>query len=127
MDVTMFFTFWGLGVIKKEVVAKGSKSFMQWMMGKMKRGSAKRLKMSQMNMMGMGTGIMKSLMKEYRMPSLPEMIALAKQQGVRFVACTTSMALMGLTAQDFIDEVDEVAGAATYLGRATQGKVNLFI
>jgi peroxiredoxin family protein len=127
MDVTMFFTFWGLGVIKKETVVRGRKSFMQWMMGKMKRGSAKRLKMSQMNMMGMGTGIMKSLMKEYRMPSLPEMIALAKQQGVRFVACTTSMALMGLTAQDFIDEVDEVAGAATYLGRATQGKVNLFI
>lgn len=127
LDVTMFFTFWGLGVIKKDVVARGSKSFMQWMMGKMKRGSAKRLKMSQMNMLGMGTGIMKSLMKKYRMPSLPEMIALAKEQGVRFVACTTSMALMGLAAEDFIDEVDEVAGAATYLGLATEGKVNLFI
>ncbi len=127
LDVTMFFTFWGLGVIKKDVVARGSKSFMQWMMGKMKRGSAKRLKMSQMNMLGMGTSIMKSLMKKYRMPSLPEMIALAKEQGVRFVACTTSMALMGLAAEDFIDEVDEVAGAATYLGLATEGKVNLFI
>ena len=127
LDVTMFFTFWGLGVIKKDVVARGSKSFMQWMMGKMKRGSAKRLKMSQMNMLGMGTRIMKSLMKKYRMPSLPEMIALAKEQGVRFVACTTSMALMGLAAEDFIDEVDEVAGAATYLGLATEGKVNLFI
>ena len=127
LDVTMFFTFWGLGVIKKDVVARGSKSFMQWMMGKMKRGSAKRLTMSQMNMLGMGTSIMKSLMKKYRMPSLPEMIALAKEQGVRFVACTTSMALMGLAAEDFIDEVDEVAGAATYLGLATEGKVNLFI
>jgi len=127
LDVTMFFTFWGLGVIKKDVVARGSKSFMQWMMGKMKRGSAKRLKMSQMNMLGMGTSIMKSLMKKYRMPSLPEMIALAKEQGVRFVACTTSMALMGLAAEDFIDEVDEIAGAATYLGLATEGKVNLFI
>ncbi len=127
LDVTMFFTFWGLGVIKKDVVARGDKGFMQWMMGKMKRGSARRLKMSQMNMLGMGTGIMKSLMKKYRMPSLPEMIALAKEQGVRFVACTTSMALMGLTAEDFIDEVDEVAGAATYLGLATEGKVNLFI
>jgi len=127
LDVTMFFTFWGLRVIKKDVVARGSKSFMQWMMGKMKRGSAKRLKMSQMNMLGMGTSIMKSLMKKYRMPSLPEMIALAKEQGVRFVACTTSMALMGLAAEDFIDEVDEVAGAATYLGLATEGKVNLFI
>jgi peroxiredoxin family protein len=125
LDVTLFFTFWGLGVIKKDVVARGTKSPMQWMMGKMKRGSAKRLKMSQMNMMGMGTGIMKSMMKKYRMPSLPEMIALAKEQGVRFVACTTSMTLMGLTEEDFIDEVDEVAGAATYLGLATEGKVNL--
>jgi peroxiredoxin family protein len=127
MDVTMFFTFWGLGVIKKEKVGRGNKSPMQFMMGKMKRGSAKRLKMSQMNMMGMGTGIMKSLMKKYRMPSIEEGIALAKEQGVRFVACTTSMALMGLSREDFIDEVDELAGAATYMGLATAGKVNLFI
>ena len=127
MDVTMFFTFWGLGVIKKERVARGGKSFMQWAMGLMKRGSAKRLKMSQMNMLGFGTGTMKSMMKTYRMPSLEEMIALAREQGVRFVACTTSMALMGLVRDDFIDEVEEVAGAATYLGIASQGTVNLFI
>lgn len=127
MDVTMFFTFWGLGVIKKERVARGGKSFMQWMMGLMKRGSARRLKMSQMNMLGMGTGTMKSMMKTYRMPSVEEMITLAKEQGVRFIACTTSMALMGLSRDDFIDEVEEVAGAATYLGIASDAKVNLFI
>jgi len=127
MDVTMFFTFWGLGVIKKERVERGEKGFMQWMMGLMKRGSAKRLKMSQMNMMGAGTGMMKSLMKTYKMPSLPELMSLAREQGVHFVACTTSMALMGLTEDDFIDEVGEVAGAATYLGIASEGKVNLFI
>lgn len=127
MKVTMFFTFWGLGVIKKERVARGEKGAMQWMMGLMKRGSAKRLKMSQMNMMGAGTGMMKTLMKRYKMPSLDESIALAKEQGVRFVACTTSMALMGLTREDFIDEVDELVGAATYLALATEGKVNLFI
>jgi len=127
MEVTMFFTFWGLGVIKKGRVARGDKSFMQWMMGLMKRGSARRLKMSKMNMLGMGTGTMKSMMKTYRMPSLEEMITLAKGQGVRFVACTTSMALMGLSEDDFIDEVEEVAGAATYLGIASEAKVNLFI
>ncbi len=127
MDVTMFFTFWGLGVIKKKRVARGGKSFMQWMMGLMKRGSARRLKMSKMNMLGMGTGAMKSMMKTYRMPSLEEMIALAREQGVKFIACTTSMALMGLSKDDFIDEVEEVAGAATYLGIASDAKVNLFI
>jgi peroxiredoxin family protein len=80
-----------------------------------------------MNMLGFGTGTMKSMMKTYRMPSLEEGIALAKEQGVKFLACTTSMALMGLTREDFIDEVDGVAGAATYLGIASEGKVNLFI
>jgi peroxiredoxin family protein len=127
MKVTMFFTFWGLGVVKKGKVSRGSKSFMQWMMGLMKRGSADRLKMSQMNMMGFGTGTMKSLMKKYRMPSIEEMITMAKEQGVNFAACTTSMALMGLSEGDFIEEVDEFVGAATYLGLATDAKVNLFI
>ena len=127
MNVSMFFTFWGLGVIKKGGIERGGKSFMQWMMGLMDRGGASHLKLSKMNMMGAGTGTMKSLMKKYRMPSLEEQIKLAKDQGVHFIACTTSMALMGLEEGDFIDEVDELAGAATYLGLASEGKVNLFI
>jgi peroxiredoxin family protein len=61
------------------------------------------------------------------MPSLAESMALAKEQGVHFVACTTSIALMGLEKSDFIDDVDEFAGAATYLSLASEGKVNLFI
>jgi len=127
MEVTMFFTFWGLGVVKKGSLARGKKSFMQWMMNIMKRGGADHLKLSQMNMLGAGTGVMKSLMKKYRMPSVSESIALAKEQGVRFVVCTTSMTLMGLEEDDFIDDVDEFAGAATYLSLASDGKVNLFI
>ena len=127
MDVTMFFTFWGLGVVKKGSLAKGKKSFMQWMMNMMKRGGADHLKLSQMNMLGAGTGTMKSLMKKYKMPSLPESMALAKEQGVHFMACTTSMALMGLEEGDFVDDVDVFVGAATYLSLASEGKVNLFI
>ena len=127
MDVTMFFTFWGLGVIKKGSLARGNKGFMQWMMNVMKRGGADHLKLSQLNMLGAGAITMKSLMKKYRMPSLPESMALAKEQGVRFVACTTSMALMGLEESDFTEDVDEFAGAATYLSLASEGKVNLFI
>jgi peroxiredoxin family protein len=127
MEVTMFFTFWGLGVVKKGSLAKGKKSFMQWMMNMMKRGGADHLKLSQMNMLGAGTSTMKSLMKKYKMPSLPESMALAKEQGVHFVACTTSMALMGLEEDDFVEDVDEFVGAATYLSLASEGKVNLFI
>ncbi len=126
MDVTMFFTFWGLTVVEKGS-GRGDKGLLQWMMSLVNRGGAGHLKLSRMNMLGAGKGAMKSLMKKYRMPSLQEMIALAADQGVHFVACTTSMALMGLVEKDFIDEVEEFAGAATYLGLASQGNVNLFI
>jgi peroxiredoxin family protein len=127
MKVNMFFTFWGLSVIERGSLARGKKSPMQWMMGMMNRGGADRRKLSKMNMMGAGTKTMKGLMKRYRMPSLEESISLAKEQGVKFLACTTSMAIMGLDKSDFMDVVDDFVGAATYLSLATEGKVNLFI
>jgi peroxiredoxin family protein len=127
MKVNMFFTFWGLAVVSKGSLEKGKKSLPQWMMGMMRRGGAGHLRLSQMDMFGGGRAMMKSLMKKYRMPSLEDSISLAKEQGVRFLACTTSMALMGLEESDFIDEVDEFVGAATYLGLASGGNVNLFI
>jgi len=127
MQVDMFFTFWGLSVIEKGGLERGKKSPMQYMMGLMNRGGAGRRKLSKMNMAGMGTHTMKGLMKRFRMPSLEESIALAKEQGVHFLACTTSMAIMGLQEKDFIDGVDDFVGAATYLGLATDAKVNLFI
>jgi len=127
IDVTMFFTFWGLGIIKKGSLSRGSKSMLQWLMSIMRRGGAENLKLSQMNMAGIGKKAMKILMKKYNMPSILEAMALAKEQGVRFVACTTSMALMGLTEDDFTETVDEFAGAATYLGEASKSKINLFI
>jgi peroxiredoxin family protein len=127
MKVDMFFTFWGLSVIEKGGLEKGKKSPMQYMMGLMNRGGADRRKLSKMNMGGMGTHTMKGLMKRFHMLSLAESIALAKEQGVRFLACTTSMAIMGLEEKDFIDAVDEYVGAATYLSLATEAKVNLFI
>ncbi len=127
LPVTMFFTFWGLGVIKKEEGRVGSGSWMKRAMNLIDRGGAKRLKLSRMNMGGVGTAMMKKLMAEHRMPSLGEMIAMADQLGVRMLACTTSMALMGLTEKDFIPQVREFAGAATYVSNALDSEVNLFI
>jgi peroxiredoxin family protein len=128
MKVDIFFTFWGLSVIEKgRHFDRGKKSPMQYMMGLMNGGGATSRKLSKMNMAGAGTRTMKGLMKRFKMPSLVESIELAKEQGVRFVACTTSMAIMGLEEKDFIDAVDEFAGAATYLSLATAAKVNLFI
>jgi len=127
MEVTMFFTFWGLNVVTSEEKAKGERKSLQKMMGIMNRGGARRLKLSRLNMLGGGKAAMKMLMREYHMPSLEEMIPMAKELGVRFLACTTSMALMGLSEADFIPEVDEFVGAATYVEKASGSAINLFI
>ncbi len=127
MEVTMFFTFWGLNVISKEKTGATDRKTLQKMMGLMNKGGARRLKLSRLNMLGGGKAAMKMLMKEYHMPSLEEMIPMAKELGVRFLACTTSMALMGMDESDFIPEVDDFVGAATYVENAAGSKINLFI
>ena len=127
MDVTMFFTFWGLNVVTREKVAAGDKDPLQKMMGMMNKGGARRLKLSHMNMLGGGKAAMNKLMRDYHMPSLEEMISMAGELGVHFIACTTSMALMGLQEEDFLPEVEEFAGAATYVERASGAGLNLFI
>jgi peroxiredoxin family protein len=126
-EVTMFFTFWGLNVVRKNSALSRPKDLARRILGWMNPGGAARLKLSKLHMFGLGTGMMKGLMKQERMPSLDELIAIASSLGVHFVACTTSMNLMGVTEDDFIPEVKEFAGAATYLGAAQQGRVNLFI
>ncbi|WP_287152461.1 DsrE/DsrF/DrsH-like family protein [Candidatus Solincola tengchongensis] len=127
MEVTMFFTFWGLNVVRRERGGGGRKTALQRMLGLMNRGGTRRLRLSRLNMMGGGRAAMKRLMRQFRMPSLEEMIAMARDLGVRFIACTTSMALMGLTEDDFIPEVEDFAGAATYVERASNSSINLFI
>ena len=127
MEVTMFFTFWGLNVVRKEKAKGKPPGVMRRMLGMMNKGGAKRSRLSKFHMCGIGTWMMKKLMRQSKMPSLPEMIAMANQMGVKFVACTTTMALQGLAEEDFIPEVKSFAGASAYLGEARQGKVNLFI
>lgn len=127
LEVTIFFTFWGLNAIKKPGAARGGRGWMRRMLNWMNSGNARRLPLSRFNFLGMGPWMMKRLMKEQRMLPLEEMLRQAKELGVRFVACTTSIGLMGLAEDDFIPEVDSFAGAATYLGEARNAAVNLFI
>ncbi|MGQ9475142.1 MAG: DsrE/DsrF/DrsH-like family protein [Actinomycetota bacterium] len=127
MEVTMFFTFWGLNVVHRERGGGGRRTPLQRMLGLLNRGGARRLPLSRLHMLGGGRAAMRVLMRQFRMPSLEEMMAMARELGVRFVACTTSMALMGLTEKDFIPEVEEFAGAATYVERASRSSINLFI
>ena len=129
MEVNMFFTFWGLNIIKKNEGSLKSKGIMRKMLNMMNRGGSKRLKLSRFNMMGMGTWMMKKLMKETNMPSVDEMIVMAKEMGVNMIACTTTCGVMGLPndTTSFRDEAQVMAGAAYFLNEARKSKVTLFI
>ena len=127
MEVSMFFTFWGLNVIKRNEGGIRSRGVMRRMLNFMNRGGSKRIHLSKFHMMGMGTWMMKRLMKDVNSPRLEELMAMAKEMGVKFIACTTSMGIMGISKEAFIPEVDSFAGVASYLGKAREGQVNLFI
>ncbi|MDO8715593.1 MAG: DsrE/DsrF/DrsH-like family protein [Dehalococcoidales bacterium] len=129
MEVNMFFTFWGLNIIKKNEGSIKSKGLMRKMLNSMNRGGSKRLKISRFNMGGMGTWMMKKFMKEANMPSLDEYIVMAKEMGVNMIACTTTCGVMGIAPDKefFRSEVEIMAGAAYFLGEAKESKVTLFI
>jgi peroxiredoxin family protein len=127
MDVEMFFTFWGLNVIKKNKGSLKSRGLMRKMMNLMNRGGTTRLKLSKFHMFGLGTWMIKRFMKDINVPSVDEFMEIAKSMGVKFIACTTSCGLMGLPADAFRDEVDTLTGAAYFLGEAKKSKISLFI
>jgi peroxiredoxin family protein len=127
MDTTMFFTFWGLNIIKKNEGGIRSKGLMRKMLNFMNRGGSKRLKLSRFHMLGLGTWMMKRLMKESNVPSIEEFITMAKQMGVKMVPCSTTCGVMGLEQDSFRSEVESIAGAAFFLNEARQSGVTLFI
>ena len=128
MDVVMFFTFWGTPVLRDKKKNVGGKDVMGKMFGTMLPKGTGDVKLSKMNMGGMGTKMMKSLMKKKNVASLEEMIALAEELGVRIYVCEMSMDLMGFTRDEFIDYNDlDFAGVATFLQEAQNSKVQLFI
>lgn len=127
MEVSMFFTFWGLNLIKKNQGSIKSKGIMRKMLNFMNRGGSKRLPLSKFHIFGLGKWMMGRLMRDVNFPSPQELLSLAHQSGVKFIACTTSMGIMGISKDAFIPEVDSYAGVATYLGEAKEGKINLFV
>jgi len=127
MEVSMFFTFWGLNIIKRNEGNIRSKGIMRRMLNFMNRGGSRRLHLSRFHMIGMGTWMMKRLMKDVNFPQLEELMGMAKGMGVKFIACTTSMGIMGISKEAFIPQVDSFAGVATYLAEAKESRVNLFI
>ena len=124
--VTMFFTFWGLNALRKQKSPKLKKSLIEKMFGMMLPKGSRKLKLSKMNMGGMGTRMMRKVMQDKRIDSLEEMMQKAMQNGVKLVACSMSMDVMGIRPEELIDGV-EIGGVGTYLGDAEQSNVNLFI
>ncbi|MEA4894969.1 MAG: FAD-dependent oxidoreductase [Oscillospiraceae bacterium] len=124
--VTMFFTFWGLNVLRKPDKQKVEKTFMENMFGTMMPRGAGKLKLSNMNMGGMGTAMMKKIMHDKNVDSLEDLIKKAIKQGVKIVACTMSMDVMGIKEEELIEGV-ELGGVGAYLGDAEESNVNLFI
>jgi|TARA_B100000315_G_C14488955_1_gene546608 peroxiredoxin family protein len=129
MEVSMFFTFWGLNIIKKNDGGLKSKGLMRKMLNLINRGGSKRIKLSKFNMFGLGTWMMKRLMKQTNMPSIDEYITMASDMGVNFIACTTTCGVMGITPRldTFRSEVKTLAGATYFLGEARKSTVTLFI
>ncbi|MSU87118.1 CoA-disulfide reductase [Streptococcus dysgalactiae] len=121
--VTLFFTFWGLSILKKQTVKK---SGIAKLFDLMLPSRAEKLPLSQMNMGGMGPAMIKHLMKQKNVDSLPNMIEQAHQLGVKFVACTMSMDLMGIEKEELFDFV-EYGGVATFIGDSEKANMQLFI
>jgi peroxiredoxin family protein len=128
MDVVMFFTFWGTPTLRDKNKSVGGKDLMGKMFGTMLPKGIDGVKLSKMNMGGMGTKMMKSLMKRKNVASLEEMIQMAGEFGVRVCVCEMSMDLMGFKHEEMIDYPDlTYCGVATFLDEAAGSRIQLFI
>ncbi len=124
--VTMFFTFWGLNALRKAEKVSVKKPLIDRMFGFMMPRGSKKLTLSNMNMGGMGTAMMRKVMKDKNVSTLEELMMQAMASGIKLIACTMSMDVMGITKEELIEGV-EFAGVASYLGAAEESNVNLFV
>ena len=125
-EVSMFFTFWGLNSLRRTDAPARDRSATDRMFGAMMPQGADKLTLSQMHLAGAGTAMIKKVMKDKEVPSLPELISAAQKGGARLIACTMTMDLLGIAQEDLIDGV-ELGGVATFLGEAHDSGTTLFI
>jgi NADPH-dependent 2,4-dienoyl-CoA reductase/sulfur reductase-like enzyme/peroxiredoxin family protein/rhodanese-related sulfurtransferase/TusA-related sulfurtransferase len=125
-EVSLFFTFWGLNILRKANRVRVKKSMIEKLFGAMMPRGVEKLKLSQMHMAGMGTGMIKSIMKKKHVDDLGTLIDTYLENGGKILACTMSMDLMGIKEEELIDGI-EYGGVASYLGDAQEAYSNLFI
>ena len=124
--VSIFCTFWGLNVLRKDYKVKVKKNFVEKMFGTMMPRGAKKLTLSKLNMLGVGTKMMKGIMKKYNVYTPDELLNAFIKNGGKIIACTMTMSLMGIKKEELIDGVEE-GGVGTYLSFAEKSRINLFI
>lgn len=125
-EVTIFHTFWGLNALRKDEDMMIKKGFIEKMFAKMMPRGADKMGLSKMNFAGFGPKMIKDVIKKHNAMTLPQLIEMAQEQEIKLVACTMTMDLLGLKAEELLDNV-EYAGVAAYLADAENGNVNLFI
>ena len=124
MQVSMFFTFWGLKAIQKGNLT--GRGFMGRMLGVLNRGGIDRLGPSKFNFGGMGRWMFKKMMKRHKVITLPQLLQQAQDLGVELTACEMSMKVMEIKKEDLIDGV-EIGGVASFIADASESKFSLFI
>lgn len=124
--VTIFFTFWGLNILRKPKRVKVKKNIIEHMFGIMMPRGTKKLGLSRMNMGGIGAKMIRAVMKSKNVSSLEDLIQSALDHGVKLVACQMSMDIMGIKQEELLDGV-ELGGAATFLGAGELSDMSLFI
>lgn len=125
-EMTLFFTFWGLNMLRKDKKTALKKPFMEKAFGWMMPRGPKKLGLSKMNMAGMGSKMIRKVMKDKNVSTLEDLIGQAQAAGVKLVACTMSMDIMGIKEEELIDGVD-LGGVASYLGHTEGANLNLFV
>lgn len=127
MQVTVFFTFWGLGILKKPDAGVTGDDWRQKLMSVFNRGAPQHLQLSKLNFGGMGAKMMKDLADTHKVASVQELLELAQGMGVKLWPCQMTMDLMGLERSDLIEGLDEPAGAGSAISLMKQAQISLFI
>jgi peroxiredoxin family protein len=126
LETSMFFTFWGLSTVKSKTAKAVQKGLKQRMFTLMTPASSEGLGTSKMNFFGMGSVLLRSMMKEQGIASLEELMAMARELGVKMTACTMSMDAMGVAKEELLEGL-EYGGVAAFMADASRSRVSLFI
>ena len=127
MDVTVFFTFWGLGILKRPDAGLTGEDWRQKMLSVFKPGSPGKIGLSTMNFGGMGAKIMKGLADDKNVASVQDLLGMAQDMGVKLWPCQMTMDLMGLDRDDMIEGLDEPAGAGSAISLMKDASISLFV